>query len=101
MKETFDAAVDHGCVYCGGELENDWSVEHVIPYSKGGTNEIHNVVIAHNACNFRKHNHAPADYCEAPGSLDQLAAYLYVMSDGKYEIDEAYALLKSGEANGE
>ena len=39
------------CVYCGNTAEE---VEHVIPKSKGGTNSVHNLVIACRNCNELK-----------------------------------------------
>ena len=39
------------CVYCGNTAEE---VEHVIPKSKGGTNSVHNLVIACRKCNELK-----------------------------------------------
>ncbi|AHE95216.1 HNH endonuclease [Campylobacter fetus subsp. venerealis] len=39
------------CIYCGNKAEE---IEHVIPKSKGGTNSVHNLVIACRKCNELK-----------------------------------------------
>lgn len=43
------------CWLCG-EIGAD-SVDHVIPISRGGTNDWSNLRPAHLSCNIRKHNH--------------------------------------------
>ena len=45
----------HRCIYCGAtSKDSELQVDHVIPVSKGGTNEIGNLVIACRACNIGK-----------------------------------------------
>ena len=57
---------DYRCQYCGranGELRPRESLtrDHVIPLSRGGTNEWTNVVTACSPCNTRKSNRLPAE----------------------------------------
>jgi len=39
------------CFYCGKEMENDITLEHLIPLTAGGTNLLSNMVLAHEKCN--------------------------------------------------
>lgn len=52
---------DHGmCQYCEKKLEiRDFTEDHVIPKSMGGTTSWENIVIACSACNNRKDNKPP------------------------------------------
>ena len=57
---------DYQCQYCGrraNELKPRESLtrDHLIPMSRGGTNEWSNVVTACSACNTRKANRMPAE----------------------------------------
>lgn len=46
---------DNGvCVYCGGRYET-MHVDHIIPLSRGGTNDDENLVTACPSCNLSKH----------------------------------------------
>jgi len=40
---------DECCVYCGDEAN---SVDHIIPISKGGTDDLNNLVAACARCNY-------------------------------------------------
>jgi hypothetical protein len=59
--EMFDSK-DHKCQYCGcgGKL----GLDHVIPFSRGGSNTIENVVPCCPSCNFEKNNKTPEEYQE-------------------------------------
>lgn len=46
------------CFYCSELLENDITVEHLIPLSAGGKNILSNMVLAHKECNH-KQGHKP------------------------------------------
>ena len=54
------------CAHCGApiSLSEDFTVEHVIPLSKGGTNDISNLVGLCSKCNKEKSNliYLPSDY---------------------------------------
>lgn len=39
------------CFYCGNPLEEDITLEHLIPLTSGGNNELYNMVLAHEKCN--------------------------------------------------
>jgi len=40
-----------GCWFCGLELGDDATIEHLVPRSKGGVNHLDNFVLAHRKCN--------------------------------------------------
>ena len=42
------------CFYCGKELKEDISLEHLIPLSAGGKNILGNMVLAHKQCNHEQ-----------------------------------------------
>jgi hypothetical protein len=39
------------CFYCGKPLNEDITLEHLIPLAQGGLNKLSNMVLAHEACN--------------------------------------------------
>ena len=51
------AAGGYECVYCG--TNDKLSVDHVIPISKGGTDEFENLVVACISCNSKKNSKMP------------------------------------------
>lgn len=64
------------CSHCGKPLSDDFTVEHVIPLSKGGSNEIENIVALCLDCNTKKDSYIyhPMDYYKylLPNYLDEL-----------------------------
>jgi hypothetical protein len=64
------------CSHCGKKLKDDFTVEHVVPLSKGGTNDLSNIVALCETCNFEKDNliYHPSDYYSylLPEYLDEL-----------------------------
>jgi len=44
------------CWYCGRELASVFDVDHMIPISRGGTDEIGNLFPSCKSCNTRKHD---------------------------------------------
>lgn len=52
------------CWYCGVEIPpfSDWQVEHQQPRSRGGTNDIENLVPSCRACNVRKGRRTVEEY---------------------------------------
>lgn len=45
------------CLYCGITLHDDYTIDHVIPLTKSGTNWPDNIAIACPSCNYSKNNH--------------------------------------------
>jgi HNH endonuclease len=51
------------CEYCWSQIKfspDPFSVEHIIPLSKGGTYDLENLALACQGCNNRKYNHTEA-----------------------------------------
>ena len=54
---------DSRCRYCRIELAwREWTVDHVVPFSRGGANTINNIVMACRSCNSRKATRMPHEY---------------------------------------
>jgi hypothetical protein len=58
---------DGKCFYCDDQLEIDaeWHIEHKHPKSKGGTNDLENLVPSCRPCNLKKHNKTAKEFLEA------------------------------------
>ena len=50
------------CYYCKAKLSKVWHPDHIVPLSKGGTNDISNIVIACPTCNLRKGAKLPHEW---------------------------------------
>lgn len=54
---------DSNCRYCGiGLAWREWTVDHAVPFSRGGGNTIDNIVMACRRCNARKATGMPHEY---------------------------------------
>ena len=51
------------CWWCDKPIVSRRSLDHRIPLSKGGSNDPGNIVIVHHACNSRKRDKMPWEYC--------------------------------------
>ena len=54
---------EYACVYCGSE--QNLSLDHVIPQSKGGSHEPENLVCCCKSCNSSKRDRTPEEWMEA------------------------------------
>ena len=53
----------HKCYYCGEKVAwDECHIDHVIPISRGGSNDISNLVITCSVCNLEKHNKFPWEF---------------------------------------
>jgi len=53
----------HGkCYYCGRKLGKVYHVDHVVPLSRGGSNDPSNLVVACPNCNVEKRNKMPHEW---------------------------------------
>jgi HNH endonuclease len=62
------------CEYCWSQLKfspDPFSIEHIIPLSKGGTYDLDNLALSCQGCNNRKYNHLEA-YDPIDGKLAPL-----------------------------
>ncbi|HOT61177.1 MAG TPA: HNH endonuclease [Candidatus Dojkabacteria bacterium] len=69
MTKRFEDAVlqrlkeqDYKCLYCGKDIEDDFSIDHIIPLSRGGTNEPDNIDLVCKDCNTRKSTRTKSEY---------------------------------------
>lgn len=53
---------DGRCWWCGKRVGDDYHVDHRIPLSKGGSNDVANLVIACPFCNMSKHDKLPHEF---------------------------------------
>lgn len=53
----------HGkCYYCGVSLKSGYHRDHVVPLSRGGRNDISNIVLACPQCNWSKNDRLPHEW---------------------------------------
>ena len=58
------------CVYCKYCIENNnYHVDHIMPLSKGGTNELKNIQLLCPQCNLSKNDKLPEDFAQKFGQL--------------------------------
>ena len=50
------------CWWCGNDCKDEWHEDHLIPLSRGGHNDITNIVISCPTCNLKKHNKTPDEF---------------------------------------
>ena len=58
------------CYYCKKDVSpnrNSWHADHYIPLSKGGSNDINNIVISCPTCNLRKNDKLPHEWANEEG----------------------------------
>lgn len=55
------------CYYCNGKLgtgKGAWHADHIVPLSRGGSNDISNIVVTCPTCNLRKNDKLPHEWPE-------------------------------------
>lgn len=50
------------CFYCGVNVRRKWTVEHIVPLGRGGSNWPDNIAIACPTCNFSKRDKLPHEF---------------------------------------
>lgn len=60
---------NYKCVYCGVDIKENFSIDHIIPLSKGGTNHIENIDLVCKPCNTKKGTRSKAKMLEIMGSI--------------------------------
>ena len=69
---------NHNCPYCSNNMKDDIHIDHIIPLSKSGSNEVHNLILCCSSCNLRKNakeldvwlNECNIDYGEFMADID-------------------------------
>lgn len=59
------------CSYCGTQLGGFGEIDHMLPISKGGTNDPSNLTLACRSCNRDKNNKTSAEFIARRSSLNQ------------------------------
>ena len=79
------------CCYCNSDIEETTlSLDHVIPYSKGGNNLASNLVTACSKCNCSRGDRTISDFAQAVASyLDTTAAQIlsHIHTTTKRQVD--------------
>jgi len=67
-------AQNHNCYYCGEKMKQgkDTAIEHLIPISRGGTNEWINLVYSCQSCNSKKRTSTLAEFAIKNARMDWL-----------------------------
>jgi len=80
---------DYHCAYCGCVLTPDnWTIEHIIPKIKGGTNAYENLVGACKTCNGTKSGLSVQEYRQAiKNQIKELQRRLYSAKKFYYEFE--------------
>jgi 5-methylcytosine-specific restriction endonuclease McrA len=52
------------CFYCQGDVSTKYTVDHLIPLVRGGSDGPENIVIACPGCNFRKADRTPQEFAD-------------------------------------
>lgn len=60
---------NYKCVYCGVDIKENFSIDHIIPLSKGGTNEIGNIDLVCKPCNTKKGTRSKVKMLEIMGAI--------------------------------
>lgn len=96
LKTALKLAESRGCIYCNEALGDDFSVDHIIPYSKNGRNTFANIVLVHTTCNFSKHNRPVADYVDDE-ALDFLMRDTFMRSNHELKVAQIKHMFEIGE----
>jgi len=88
------------CCYCNTTVEEDiLTLDHIIPYSKGGTNLSHNLVTACKKCNCSRGDRSIEDFAQAVSSyLDttaaQILSHIHITTKSPVDISAAKELIR-------
>ena len=94
LKQAVFKRDNYTCQYCGN-VGGDLEIEHIIPVSKGGNNDIRNLVTACRACNRAK-GHRMLTHQELQEIADKINSSLdYLLSIASEEPDTVNSSKKS------
>ncbi len=79
----------HRCVYCG--KDNDLTLDHVLPKSRGGENSWENLVTCCSKCNGKKDNRTPDEAGMKMRVKPAVPSLSTVLGFDKYELEEMIA----------
>lgn len=52
------------CYYCGCTLNDNYQIDHVVPLTRGGSNDMSNIVVTCPTCNQSKNNKLPHEWAK-------------------------------------
>ena len=90
------------CIYCGATLEDgaQLSLDHVMPHSKGGSNDASNLVTACSRCNSSRGNRPVAEFAAAVAhylnhgvAADEILRHIKNSTRRVLPLDEAKTLI--------
>ena len=73
-------AQNNSCFYCNSSLMEYKAIEHLTPVSKGGDNDIYNLVYSCKSCNSNKRQLTLEEYAIKTGNLYWLDKFDYIYS---------------------
>lgn len=53
---------NYKCIYCRADLKDNYSLDHILPLSRGGTNDIDNIDVVCKSCNTSKGRRTKEEY---------------------------------------
>ncbi|WP_310488808.1 HNH endonuclease signature motif containing protein [Chamaesiphon sp. VAR_69_metabat_338] len=95
QKELITQRARGYCEYCWSQVKyspDPFSIEHIIPLSKGGTYDLDNLALACQGCNNRKYNHIEAidpidgNFVQLYHPRQQLRSEHFIWSDDFTEL---------------
>jgi len=60
---------DYKCIYCKVDIKECFSIDHIVPLAKGGSNNIENIDLVCKSCNTRKGTRSKERMLEIMGSI--------------------------------
>ena len=71
LEDIKKIGVDQGwiCVYCPADIESNYSVDHIVPLSRGGSNFPSNLQLLCGSCNSKKGSKDPVEFAKQIGLL--------------------------------
>lgn len=61
---------NYKCIYCGVDIKESYSIDHIIPLSKGGRNDIGNIDLVCKPCNTKKGTRSKEKMLEIMGGMN-------------------------------
>lgn len=80
---------DGSCMYCGAELDDDWHIDHIMPVSRGGQNNLGNLGPSCRNCNLQKSDYTVEEYrykCLAKAPLAVNVIFYFELVNGYKSI---------------
>ena len=95
LKQTLFERQNHICPLCGNEIVDldSAEIDHIIPYSKGGTTTLDNASLVHSYCNKKKSDTVIVPGVEADPTYDELELNRFKFFSHVYNISSSLMLI--------